>query len=252
MIGVLLCAWNEADAVGRLVEELEATLRTLGPHLLILVDDGSRDGTAERARAAAQVHGAPLVVLTHPENRGLGAALATGFEWAASHLVADDALVTMDADNTHPPSLVADLLRALDAGHDVVIASRFHPGARQRGVPLHRRWLSSGARHLAGRLAPVAGARDVTCGYRAYRVGALARARARGAWPLSRETGFAAMLDVLLALDHQGVRVAEVPLDLRYDARGGASKMRLGPTLVRTLGVMLRRRLRGPGGEAAA
>lgn len=252
MIGVLLCAWNEADGIGRLVEELDATLRPLGPHLLILVDDGSRDGTAERARAAARGRDVPLVVLPHAENRGLGAALSTGFEWAASHLAADDVLVTMDADNTHPPALVADLLRALDAGHDVVIASRYHPGARQRGVPLHRRWLAAGARHLVGRLAPVPGARDVTCGYRAYRVGALARARARGAWPLSQETGFAAMLDVLLALGQQGARVAEVPLELRYDERGGASKMRLAPTVARTLGVMLRRRLRGPGGEAAA
>lgn len=243
MIAVQLCAWNEADAIGRLIGDLSDALRPTGPHLVLLVDDGSRDDTAERAREAAKACGLPLVVLTHPENRGLGAALATGFEYAAGRLAPADVLVTMDADNTHPPALMPALLGALDAGAELAIASRYQPGAQQHGVPSHRRWLSEGVRRLVAGLVPVAGVRDYTCGYRAYRVALLHRARARGVWPLSRERGFAAMLDVLLALGSVGARVAEVPLDLRYEERGAGSKMRVAATVARTLRVVARRRL---------
>ena len=251
MIAVQLCAWNEAASIGRLIGDLADVLGPSGPPLVILVDDGSRDGTAERAREAAGARGLPLVVLTHPENRGLGAALATGFAYAAERLGPGDVLVTMDADNTHPPALVPALVGALEQGAELAIASRYRPGAQQHGVPSHRRWLSAGVRRLVAGLVPVAGVRDYTCGYRAYRVALLRRARDRGVWPLSQERGFAAMLDVLLALGSVDARVVEVPLDLRYDERGGASKMRVAATVARTLRVVARRRLAQPRPEPA-
>lgn len=249
MITVLLCAWNEAASIRRLLARLAAVMAETGPHAVVLVDDGSRDGTAAHARDEAHARGLPLVVLTHPENRGLGAALATGFAWAAERLAPGDVLVTMDADNTHPPELLPALLAPLAAGSDVAIASRYRPGAQQQGVPVHRRWLSVGVRRLVEGLAPVPGVRDYTCGYRAYRVEILRRARAQGSWPLSSEPGFAAMLDVLLALGALGARVEEVPLALHYEERGDGSKMRVATTVARTLRVVARHR--GGAGRAA-
>ena len=114
----------------------------------IVVDDGSTDRTVEEAeRAVVETDGRlPLTVVKHPENRGLGGALRTGIWWCLEHGDADDIMVTLDADNTHPPSLIPTLVHEVERGADVAIASRYRPGSRVTGVPRSRLLLSDVAR----------------------------------------------------------------------------------------------------------
>lgn len=124
---------------------------------MIVVDDGSSDRTAQSAR----VQGA--IVVSHVVNRGLGAAIGTGFE-AAKRLGAD-VVVTLDADGQHDPAEIKKFVEAIEKGADVVIGSRMLTGFV--GVPLHRR-----IAQIAGNLATFflfgAWVTDSQSGFRAF------------------------------------------------------------------------------------
>jgi dolichol-phosphate mannosyltransferase len=239
---VVLPAYNEQDALAPLLDSLrQAMERTRLTYTAIVVDDGSRDATALVAGNASL--DMPVELVEHQVNQGLAAALRSGLTEALRHCGPDDVIVTMDADNTHPPRLIPEMVARLRAGHDVVIASRFQPGARVHGVPRSREWFSLGARWMFQALFPIRGVRDYTCGYRAYRASALRKAIDAFGDQLITETGFACMADVLLKLRRLDLRMTEVPLELHYDRRGGDSKMPVLRTIGQTLLLMLRRKL---------
>ena len=91
---------------------------------------------------------------------------------------------------------------------------------------------------------PIEGVRDYTCGYRAYRASALRIALDHYQEQLITEEGFSCMAEVLLNLRRCRMRMGEVPLELRYDRRGDASKMNVASTVGQTLSLILRRKLR--------
>lgn len=225
---VVLPAYNEAVDLPPLLRRLEAVMAGLDrPHRIVVVDDGSTDGTAAAARETADE--LTLEVVEHPENRGLGAALSTGLVRAMDE---SGVVVTMDADNSHAPELIPKMIDRIEDGADVVIGSRFQDGARVQGVPWHRRFLSLGVRGLMRAVAGIPGVRDYSSGFRAYRASVLRRAvEIHGPEHLVEEKGFACMLELLLKLAVQGVEVTEVPLDLRYDEKRGESKMRVVHTI---------------------
>ena len=239
-VHVVLPACDEAENLPALLTALKEVLAGLGqPARVLLIDDGSRDATAAIAEGFAPV--LPIATVRHDRNLGLGRTLADGLARVLADAADGDAIVTMDADDTHPPAVIPSLLAALEAGADVSIALRYVAGARLRGVPLGRRFLSRAAARLVRLAAPVPGVRDVTCGFRAYRAAALRRAAARYG-RLVEADGFACMLDLLLKLRAIGARIAEVPIDLRYDRKRGASKLRIGRTVAETLRVLRRHR----------
>ena len=208
---------------------------------IVAVDDGSTDDTPGILAAFRPT--LPLEVIRHGENQGLGVAIRTGLMEALRLSSSGDVIVTMDADESHTPALIADMIRAIDHDVDVVIASRFQPGSECRGVPLHRRILSVGASILFRLLFPTLGVRDFTCGYRAYRVAVLQRAVDKYGDTLFEFEGFQCMVDLLLKLRTVAARFAEVPVVLRYDLKLGASKMRVFRTAIRTFHLAARRRL---------
>jgi dolichol-phosphate mannosyltransferase len=185
----------------------------------------------------------PVELVEHQVNQGLAAALRTGLTEALRLCGPDDVIVTMDADNTHPPRLIPGMVAKVQEGHDVVIASRFQPGSQVHGVPRSRELYSLGARWMFQAMFPIRGVRDYTCGYRAYRAGALRQAVNAFGDQLISETGFSCMADLLLKLRRLELRMTEVPLELHYDRRGGASKMHVLRTIRQTLLLVLRRRL---------
>jgi len=236
MLLVMLPAYNEAGAIAPLLTSIAATFKELDREAsVLLVDDGSSDDTIERAEETARSLGLQMTVEPHGTNRGLGAALKTGFT-RGSEIVGDDGvLVCMDADNTHDPSVIPSMLAKLDEGFDVVIASRYAPGGEEVGLSLLRSILSRGASLTLKLFLPVEGARDYSCGYRAYTGAVLKRGfEAHGA-DLITETGFVSSAEVLLKLAYLPSRVSEVPLVLRYDLKGGASKMNITDTIQRYL-----------------
>jgi dolichol-phosphate mannosyltransferase len=239
-IRVVLPAYNEEAAIGRVLDRVERALAGR-PHEVIVVDDGSRDGTAAVVRTKAA--GRPVHLLQHPANLGLGTTLRDGLLAAAERSQPGDIVVTLDADDTQPPEIIPEMVSRIASGCDVVIASRYQPGAHALGVPRHRLLLSRGASWLFRLALPIDGVRDFTCGYRAYRAEALKAALGDHGAGFFDQEGFQAMVDVLLKLRGRGLRFGEVPLVLRYDAKAGASKMRVWLTTWRTLLLLVRRRL---------
>jgi dolichol-phosphate mannosyltransferase len=237
VLHLLLPAYNEAPALSRLLPRVRAVVEAhrMNAHVVI-VDDGSADGTAEVASSYG------VEVVRHERNLGLAAALRTGFAHLAREVQPDDVVVTMDADDSHVPGLIPRMIQRIDEGFDVVIASRFRPGARVLGVPAIRRLLSVLGVAVYRVLAPIAGVRDYTCGYRAYRASVLKQAVDRWGDGFVSETGFTATADVLLKLRHiDGVLMTELPFVLRYDRKPGASKMRVGANVRASVRLALRR-----------
>ena len=237
-----LPAYNEEQALPELLERIgEAFADSDLPYEVVVVDDGSSDDTAKIAsQMSFQM---PIHLVQHQQNQGLGVTLRDGLREAVDRAGERDIIVTMDADNTHPPGLIDRMVRMIHEGCDVVIASRFEPGGRVVGVPVERHVLSIGARVLFTILFPTRGVRDYTSGYRAYRASVIQQAFARYGDDFVSETGFSCMADVLLKLRKQGALFGEAPLRLRYDLKGGESKMRVFHTVWLTLKLLGRHRV---------
>lgn len=245
MIWVVFPAWNEEKVIRPTLLALWQAFRGRDEaYTAVLVDDGSTDRTVAEARAAVEQSGGELrlEVLSHAQNRGLGAGLRTGIYWVLDHAAEDDLLVTLDADNTHPPALIPDLVQRVRNGADLSIASRYRAGAEVHGVPGHRRALSDVASVLFSTLYPIPGVRDYTCCFRAYRIPLLRRARAVYGDELCTARGFEAVMDLLLRLGPLGMKVSEMGFVLDYGERVGQSKMKILRTIRSTLALLLRRR----------
>lgn len=244
MILLVLPAYNEAGCLGSLLRRVCDTAESLSvPLCVLVVDDGSSDGTGDVAAAFSDR--LRIDVLTHATNQGLAAAIKTGLAAALERSTSDDdVIVTMDADDTHPPDLIPGMLAAIRAGRDLVIASRYVPGARVHGLTLSRVLYSHAASLLFRLLVPMPGVRDYTCGYRAYRASLLRRTWAGGADSITSESGFTCMADILLRCRDLAPSVQEMPLVLRYDRKRGASKMRVASTIAGSLRLLLRASLR--------
>jgi glycosyltransferase involved in cell wall biosynthesis len=193
-IAAVIPAYQAAATVADVVGRVRAAVPSARSYV---IDDGSRDGTAAAAR------GAGAVVLSHPDNRGKGAALQTGVDEAMNGGV--DLVVTLDADGQHPPESIPALLAPLGQGRaDLVLGARDRSGP----MPVPRRvsnWLSSAVTSLLGghRIT------DAQTGFRAFRAG-LARAVRP---PESRYDYEAAFLLGALA---GGWRVTSVPVPTIY------------------------------------
>jgi dolichol-phosphate mannosyltransferase len=239
---IVLPAYNEERNIAALVQSLdEAMADAYLPYEVIVIDDGSCDRTLEvLARCARDL---PLTVAKHEHNQGLGATIRDGLTLAARKAHDSDIIITMDADATHTPGLIRRMVQMIHEGHHVVIASRYRHGSRTFGVPLHRRALSYAASWLFRTLFPIPGVRDYTCGYRAYRASILKSAISTFGDGFVNRSGFEAMVDILMNLRRLPVAVfGEVPMILRYDLKGGASKMRVTRTAVQTLILIGKRR----------
>lgn len=239
-----LPAYNEQEALPELLERIGEAFADSGlDYEVVIVDDGSHDDTAQIAsQMSFQM---PIHLVKHEVNQGLGRTIRDGLREAVDRAGERDIIITMDADNTHPPGLINRMVQSVHEGCDCVIASRFQNGARVVGVPFERHLLSYGARLLFTILFPTRGVRDYTSGYRAYRASAIRDGFAEFGDDFVGETGFSCMADVLLKLRKRGCVFGEVPLRLRYDQKGGDSKMQVFKTIWLTLKLLGRHRVKG-------
>lgn len=241
-IWVVLPAYNESENLPAIFQALEGIVEdTYNLEIrVIVVDDGSEDNTVDVARKS----GGRLTVevLENKVNRGLAATFMRGMLAAAERARDSDIIVCMDADNTHLPGQILRMIRNIQEGRDVVIASRYLPSSVVRGVPLSRRIMSKGMSILFRMIYPIPGVRDYSCGYRAYRASFLQKAMKDQGEKLFYQQGFACMVGIILRLHKEGAICGEVPIVLRYDQKVGASKMNVGKTVLQTIGILMKER----------
>jgi len=229
MIRFVIPAYNEAENIPSLLADLAPRANALGARVIV-VDDGSADDTAEVVREHAE--GMHLAVVQHKRNRGLGTAINSGIRAALGESSDEDAIVTMEADNTSNLDDLPRMLELFDQGYDVVLASVYAPGGKIIGVEPWRLWAS---KLVSGSFRRVGGLKDIhtlSSLYRVYRAGTLRAGAETYGYLLVREPGFAANVELLLKLYNAGAKVAEVPTVNDWRKRKGESKMNLKPTVL--------------------
>lgn len=189
----IIPAYQEARAIDRVV-----TLTQKYCDRVVVVDDGSTDGTGR----IAQQNGAAL--LTHPSNRGKGAALRTGFKYALEHHF--EIIITLDGDLQHNPNSIPRFLKKISEDYDIVIGSRYHTQSEE--MPFLRK-LSNLITTRALRVLFKIPVTDSQSGYRAFRREVIARIPVR-------DDGFAAETEILIDAQRAGFRIGEVPIATNY------------------------------------
>ncbi len=192
-------------------------IRAVEPDARVLVvDDGSPDGTADLAEAVGRELGG-IEVLRRPAKAGLGSAYREGFRWGLDR--GFQILVEMDADLSHDPATLPALIQAAADGADLALGSRYVPGG---GIPRwtwHRRMLSRWGNGYAAWALGLDVA-DATSGFRAYRAEILGRIDL----PSVRADGYGFQIEMVYRVATSGGKVVEVPIHFT-DRTRGTSKM---------------------------
>ncbi|RAV08660.1 glycosyltransferase [Paenibacillus contaminans] len=224
--------YNEYPALARLLDKLVALKERLHvPLRVLVVNDGSTDRTEAVLRKYADEHSF-IAYENHETNRGLGAAIHTLFARVTEQFAAEDILITIDGDNTHHPRFIPGMVRQLQSQNlDLVIASRFAAGGKEKGVSLTRKLCSRGAKAYFKLFFPIAGVSDYSSGYRGYRIGYLQQAMAAYEGKLVTTEGFACMAEIIAKFSRLGVKAGEYPLVLDYHLKQGRSKMNVAKTV---------------------
>ncbi len=227
-LSIIIPCYNEAENVARMAEALFPVVDALAQTQaveLVLVDDGSRDDTLARLQSLADQH-PDVQVVRHEHNRGLGAAMRTGYAHARGAV-----LVTTDSDGTYPFTEIPKMLALLAPDVDIVVASPYHPQGGVEGVPRYRLLLSQGASLLYRVLLKWA-VHTYTAMFRAVRRGVARRTP-------SEATGFLMPAEFLANAMLLGYRVAEFPTVLHV-RRYGQSKARVARIILAHLRFQMR------------
>jgi glycosyltransferase involved in cell wall biosynthesis len=196
-IWVVVPAYNEEKVIGGVLKELVDCNPAFN---VVVVDDGSKDGTAAEAARLRQVH-----LLHHPVNLGQGAALATGFEYALGQ--GAGIVITFDADGQMNPSDINKMVAKIKEGFDVVLGSRFL-NVQPVGMPALRKFLLRLAvifTRVTGRLKVT----DMHNGLRAFRADALRKI-------VITQNQMAHASEILSEISRNRLKYCEVPVGIRY------------------------------------
>jgi len=208
-LAIIIFALNEEESVGGVLGRIPVVIEGIDETDVIVVDDGSTDGT----RALALARGAHVV--SHAKNRGLGAAFATGID--AALRAGADIVVSLDGDGQHPPEAIPLLIAPLLAGEaDFATATRFSDPALLPRMPVLNRL----GNWLVARITGLACGRpftDASCGFRAYSRDAALRINIFGGHTYTQES--------LLDLARKGVAMTEVPVAIRGVREHGRSRV---------------------------
>lgn len=220
---VIIPALNEEESIASVIADLQKYVPDCDQ---LVIDDGSSDDTAARARAA----GARVVSL--PFNMGVGTALRTGFRYAARN--GYDRVIQTDADGQHPPSQIRYLEAALDSGADLAIGSRFLAGDGHYSVE-GTRALAMRILHVLTRVLTGRGVVDSTSGFRGFSRPVIESFSQSYPREFLSDT-----VEALLMASYAGFRIREVPVRMRHRETGVPShrSVRLAYHYVRLVVVM--------------
>jgi dolichol-phosphate mannosyltransferase len=209
---IIIPTYNESENVDPLLERLLALPFDL--HVLV-VDDGSPDGTGDLVRAWREKN-ARVHLLQRPGKMGLGSAYRDGFRYALEH--GAEYIFEMDADFSHDPDAIGEFLKEAEH-YDVVLGSRYLHGVTVVNWPLSRLILSYSA-NVYSRIVTGLPLRDATGGFKCFRRRALESVRL----DLVKSDGYAFQIEMSFKCWKKGFRIKEIPI-IFVDRRAGVSKM---------------------------
>ncbi|WP_026818451.1 polyprenol monophosphomannose synthase [Arthrobacter castelli] len=240
----IIPTYNEIESLQQTITRLRSSVPESD---ILVIDDNSPDGTGELAATLA-ASDSRIHTIHRQGKEGLGAAYLAGFRWAED--AGYDVMVEMDADGSHQPEQLPQLLEAVEAGVDLAIGSRWVPGGRVVNWPLPRKLLSR-AGCMYSKLVLRTSVRDMTGGFRAFRRQTLAMLDLSAV----ESVGYCFQVDLAWKVSQLGLRITEVPITF-VEREYGNSKMS-GRIIVESMlritqwglvthGKLLRRLLRGP------
>ncbi|MDE3203723.1 MAG: polyprenol monophosphomannose synthase [Acidobacteriota bacterium] len=209
---VVLPTYNEAESIEQV---LRRTRLAVPDGSILVVDDGSPDGTADLAEKVGEELGS-IEVMRRASPSGLGDAYKAGFAWGLA--AGAEVLVEMDSDLSHDPGALPSLLGAM-VDHDLVIGSRYVEGGSIPQWAIHRRLLSRGGNVYSALMLGLR-VRDMTSGFRVYRAELLQTMDLNAI----RADGYAFQIEMTYRAAQQGARIVEVPIRF-VDREAGTSKM---------------------------
>ncbi|ASI99234.1 glycosyltransferase [Thermococcus celer] len=207
-ISVIVPTYNERENLEELFERIDRSLKGYD-YEIIVVDDDSPDGTWEFAAQLSERY--PVKVVRRTDEKGLSSAVIRGFEEASG-----DVFVVMDADLQHPPEVIPELVKAIENGADVAVASRYVPGGKVENWYWYRKLISRGA-IMVGRLAlpKIRNVKDPVSGFFALRRGVVEGVNLN-------PVGFKILMEILIKGNYR--KVTEVPFTFGL-RKAGESKL---------------------------
>jgi dolichol-phosphate mannosyltransferase len=210
---VIIPTYNEAENIERILCRIAESLPEAG---VLVVDDGSPDGTGDLVKSVAaelpDVH-----LMARGTKAGLGSAYRSGFVWGIDN--GYDVLIEMDADFSHDPGALPALVKPLSEGYDVAIGSRYVKGGNVPNWARHRHLLSQGGNRYADIVLGLRVA-DSTAGFRAYTAGIIDKLDLAAI----RAEGYGFQIEMTYRAKQAGARIKEVPITF-VDRVAGESKM---------------------------
>jgi dolichol-phosphate mannosyltransferase len=240
---ILLPCLNEFDNVKKLVQDVDKTKFKKYNIKILIVDDGSTDEIGKYYKNFLINKKIKIFYVKHKINRGLAATLNTGFNFIFKKSNNDkDIIITMDADASHSIKYITLMIYKIQAGFDIVIASRFIKKSKVVGLSFFRIILSYAASYIY-RCAFRFKIKEFTCNFRAYKFSFIKNFFLKNNKFIS-ETGFTCIPDILLKIikEKKNVKITEVPFILRYDLKKGPSKINIFSTIIKTISLIYKRK----------
>jgi len=207
---VMMPALNEERTVGAVIDGIPRDIPGVGRVGVIVVDDGSTDATGEIARERG------AVVIRHPVRMGLGRSFGDGMERALRE--GADVIVNIDSDGQFNPADIPELIAPILADEaDFVTCTRFQDPARVPEMPAVKKWGNRRMCTIVNFATGTTRLTDVSCGFRAFSREAALRMNLFGRFTYTHES--------IIDLARKGMRIAEVPLDVRGERKHGRSRM---------------------------
>ena len=210
---VVIPTYNESENIERMLRRIRESLPEAG---ILVVDDGSPDGTGDLVKALtgdmSDVH-----LMSRTEKSGLGSAYRAGFAWGLEH--GYDAMIEMDADFSHDPGALPSIVAPLSQGFDLSIGSRYVEGGTIPNWAWHRHLLSRGGNQYASTVLGLQ-VLDATAGFRAYSADILRSLDLDQV----RAEGYGFQIEMTYRTKQHGGRITEVPITF-VDRAAGESKM---------------------------
>ena len=232
---VIITTYNEKENITRMLNTVMALTPVHGdPFHVLVVDDGSPDGTGDLVRSAQQEHPNRIHLLERSGKLGLGTAYIAGFKWGLN--AGYDYLFEMDADFSHNPKDLERLREACMNGAGVAVGSRYTKGGAVSNWPWHRIAMSYGASLYVNTVLNLK-VKDPTAGFKCYRAKTLKTIRLDAIHFI----GYAFQIEMKYNAKRLGFSIAEVPITF-VDRELGTSKMSLNIFKEAFLGVLQMRR----------